>query len=142
MNNTANIVDPGNKPFVVDVEKLTDENSNFRTALWTGSNLQMTLMSVPVGQDIGLEIHHGTDQFLRIEQGSAIVEMGKTKDNLDFRAKADPGFGIFIPAETWHNVINTSNIPLKVYSIYAPPHHAKGTVHETKEIAEASEHDH
>jgi mannose-6-phosphate isomerase-like protein (cupin superfamily) len=117
---------------VINIDKATKQNTNFRTALWTGEHFQVTLMSINVGDDIGLEIHPDTDQFIRIEDGQGIVKMGKSKDNLEFQANARNDFAIIIPAGTWHNVINTGTKPLKVYSIYAPPKHPRGTVHVTK----------
>nr|WP_184309545.1 cupin domain-containing protein [Anaerosolibacter carboniphilus] len=136
--------DYGPEPFVVNIEEATKQNDTFRTALWTGSHLQLTLMSIKVGEDIGLEIHPNLDQFIRIEEGQGIVKMGDRKDKLDFQEKVYDDFAIIIPAGKWHNVINTGNKPLKLYSIYAPPQHPRGTVHETKAIAEAAEehHDH
>ncbi|APM40245.1 cupin domain-containing protein [Clostridium kluyveri] len=133
--------DYGPQPFVVDINKVTRENNTFRTALWTGSHLQVTLMSINVGEDIGLEIHPDVDQFIRVEKGQGLVKMGKSKHNLDFQTKVYDDFAIMIPAGTWHNVVNTGNTPLKVYSIYAPPNHPRGTVHVTKEEAEAAEGD-
>lgn len=133
--------DHGHNPYVVDIEELTLKNENFRTAGWTGSNLQMTLMSIEPGDDIGLEVHDDHDQFLRIEQGTARVEMGPTKDALEAWEASDD-FAIFVPAGSWHNIINTGNEPLKLYSIYAPAEHAHGTVHSTKADAEADEHHH
>lgn len=131
--------DNGANPYVVDIEDLTKENDNFRTAAWTGQFLQMTLMSIEVGSEIGLEIHHDTDQFLRIEQGKAKVVMGDTEDSLDFEVPAGDDFAIFIPSGKWHNVINVGDEPLKMYSIYAPAHHPFGTVHATKAEADAAE---
>ncbi|EKQ54454.1 MULTISPECIES: cupin domain-containing protein [unclassified Clostridium] len=124
--------DYGPRPLVINIEKATEQNNNFRTGLWTGEHLQVTLMSIKVGDDIGLEIHPDTDQFIRIEDGQGVVKMGLSKDNLDFQAKARGDFAIMIPAGTWHNIINTGNKPLKVYSIYAPPQHPHGVVHVTK----------
>ena len=115
-------------------------NDNFRTALWTGNHLQLTLMSIPAGEDIGLEAHPHVDQFLRIEDGHALVQMGNSKDNLYFRQPAFDDFAIIIPAGTWHNVTNIGSKPLKLYSIYAPPNHPWGTIHQTRAIAEAAEH--
>ena len=132
--------DYGPEPLVVNINNATKNNSTFRTALWTGSHLQLTLMSINVGEDIGLEVHPNIDQFIRIEQGQGLVQMGDTKDNLSFERRAFEDYAIFIPAGTWHNITNTGNIPLKVYSIYAPPHHPKGTVHITKADAAAAEH--
>ncbi|CUU48637.1 cupin domain-containing protein [Clostridium beijerinckii] len=131
-NSKMDLKDYGPQPLVVNIDKATKQNTNFRTALWTGEHFQVTLMSINVGDDIGLEIHPDTDQFIRIEDGQAIVKMGKSKDNLEFQANARNDFAIIIPAGTWHNVINTGNKPLKVYSIYAPPKHPRGTVHVTK----------
>ncbi len=134
--------DYGPKPFVTNIEETTLENNNYRLALWTGKNLQTTLMKINVGEDIGLEIHPDNDQFLRIEQGQGIVKMGNSKDNLDFQRKVSDNFAIFVPAGTWHNVINTGRVPLKLYAIYAPPHHPHGTIHQTKAIAEMHEESH
>ena len=128
----SNIKDHGWEPYVVDIEEVTKENNVFRRAIWTGKYLQVTLMCINPGEDIGLEIHEDTDQFLRIESGNGIVKMGKDKDKLEFEKKVNDDYAIVIPAGTWHNVYNTGNKPLKLYSIYAPPHHPKGTVHITK----------
>ncbi|MGG3738543.1 cupin domain-containing protein [Aeribacillus pallidus] len=131
--------DYGSEPFVVNINEATKQNNTYRTALWTGNHLQVTLMSLNVGEDIGLEIHPHVDQFLRIEQGQGIVQMGKSKDHLNFERKVYDDSAIMIPAGTWHNVTNTGNIPLKLYSIYAPPEHPRGTVHVTKADAMAAE---
>ena len=131
--------DYGPEPFVVNINEASKQNNTYRTALWTGTHLQVTLMSIKVGEDIGLEIHPNVDQFLRIEQGQGIVQMGKSKDNLNFERNVYDDSAIMIPRGTWHNVINTGNIPLKLYSIYAPPNHPFGTVHETKADALAME---
>lgn len=130
--------DNGPNPYVVNIEELTLQNENFRTAAWTGSNLQMTLMTIQPGEDIGLEVHEDHDQFLRIEQGTARVEMGPTETSLQ-TWDAEDDFAIFVPAGVWHNVVNTGEEPLKLYSIYAPPEHAHGTIHETKAIADEAE---
>jgi len=131
--------DYGPKPFVVNINEATKQNNTFRTALWTGSHLQLTLMSIKVGENIGLEVHPNLDQFIRIEEGQGLVKMGDRKDMLDFQEKVYDDFAIIIPAGKWHNLINTGKKPLKLYSIYAPPQHPKGTVHETKAVAEAAE---
>lgn len=131
-NSKMDLKDYGPQPLVVNIDKATKQNTTFRTALWTGEHFQVTLMSINVGEDIGLEIHPDTDQFIRIEDGQGIVKMGRSKDSLEFQANARDDFAIMVPAGTWHNVINTGNKPLKVYAIYAPPHHPRGTVHVTK----------
>jgi mannose-6-phosphate isomerase-like protein (cupin superfamily) len=129
--------DYGPQPYVVDIDKATKQNNNYRTTLWTGNHLQLTLMSIKVGGDIGVEVHPVIDQFIRIEEGQGIAQMGPSKNNLNFQRSVRDGFAIFIPAGTWHNIVNTGNKPLKLYSIYAPPQHPHGTVHATKEIAHA-----
>ncbi|MGF7059875.1 mannose-6-phosphate isomerase-like protein (cupin superfamily) [Brassicibacter mesophilus] len=134
--------DYGPEPFVVNINEATKQNNTFRTALWTGDNLQVTLMSINVGEDIGLEVHPTVDQFIRIEEGQGLVKMGDKKDKLDFQEKVYDDYAIMIPAGKWHNVINTGNKPLKLYAIYAPPEHPRGTVHETKADAEADERNH
>lgn len=131
--------DYGSEPFVVNIQNATLQNPYFRSALWTGEYLQLTLMSIPPGGEIGLETHPNLDQFLRLEQGYGLVKMGPSEDNLNFQAKVTNGYAVFIPAGAYHNMINIGNIPIKLYSIYAPPEHAKGTLHETKEIADKEE---
>lgn len=125
--------DYGPQPFVVNIEEATKLNNNFRLALWTGCHLQLTLMSINVGEDIGLEVHPHLDQFLRIEEGQGLVMMGDCKDQLNFQAMVCDGYAIFVPAGKYHNLINTGCTPLKLYSIYAPPEHPHGTIHRTKE---------
>jgi mannose-6-phosphate isomerase-like protein (cupin superfamily) len=134
--------DYGPDPFVVNIEQATIQNKNYRTVLWTGGHLQLTLMSLKVGEDIGLEVHPYLDQFLRIEEGQGIVQMGNRKDNLYFQENVRDDFAIIIPAGKWHNLINIGNTPLKLYSIYAPPQHPHGAVHETKADAIAAEENH
>ena len=131
--------DHGQMPYVANINEISNDNTNFRTTIWTGCHLQMTLMCISVCDDIGLEIHPDTDQFIRIEQGHAIVKMGKRKDCLDFQRNICKNDAVFIPAGTWHNIINIGNEPLKLSSIYAPPHHKKGTIHQTKKDAEREE---
>ncbi|KGR79080.1 cupin domain-containing protein [Ureibacillus manganicus] len=138
-NNSLPIRDYGRNPFVININEITKQNNTFRTALWTGSHLQTTLMSLKPGEDIGLEMHPDVDQFLRIEQGQGITQMGKSKNQLDFRRRVEDDSAIFVPAGTWHNLTNTGNIPLKLYSIYAPPNHPFGTVHSTKADAMSAE---
>lgn len=139
-NKNNDLMDYGSNPLAINISLATKINNTFRTALWTGEYLQATLMSIKPGEDIGLELHDDFDQFIRIETGNGIIMMGNNKDKLDYRKNVYDGFGIFIPAGTWHNLVNTGNRPLKLYSIYAPPHHPKGTVHRTKAEAEEAEH--
>lgn len=136
------MTDHGTEPYVIDIQEATVENDTFRTALWTGSNMQLTVMSIQPGDDIGLEVHDDHDQFLRVEEGVGFVQMGPSENELDFEANAEDDYAVFVPAGTWHNVTNTGDIPLKLYSIYAPSEHPRGTVHETKAEADAAEHEH
>lgn len=125
------------KHYLNNIEEETLNNHNFRKVLYTGPNLQLVLMCLKPGEDIGLEIHHDTDQFFRIERGECKVVI----DGVEM--EAGPEFGIVVPAGAEHNVINTSNSDeLQVYTIYAPPHHPDGTVHVTKDDALAAEADH
>lgn len=124
--------DYGPEPFVVNIDQAAKQNTNFRTALWTGRHLQLTLMSINVGEEIGLEMHPDVDQFIRVEQGHGLVKMGDNDCRLDFQRYVYDDYVIFIPAEKWHNLINLGNIPLKLYSIYAPPEHPHGAIHVVK----------
>lgn len=121
------------KGFVENIETLTLANENFRTVLYTDERLQLVVMHLLPSQDIGEEVHE-LDQFLRIESGEGLVILDGEE-----RRIAD-GTAIVIPKGVRHNVINTNqDAPLKLYSIYTPPQHMEGTVHTTKEEAEASE---
>ncbi|MCL2659193.1 MAG: cupin domain-containing protein [Acidobacteriaceae bacterium] len=131
--------DYGPAPTVLNIDEYTTSNPNFRTALWTGTYLQVTLMSIPAGGEVGLEVHPDTDQFLRVEDGHVKVLMGDAKDSLTFAQAAGKDSAILVPAGKWHNIINTGDKPLKLYSIYAPVHHPHGTIHKTHEDAEAAE---
>lgn len=128
----TDFIDHGPNPYIVDIEDATEENDKFRTALWTGEKLQLTLMSIPVGGDIGLEVHSDTDQFIRLEEGRGRVQMGPTEDNLTFDKEVSDDWVVLVPLGWWHNITNIGDKPMKVYSIYAPPHHAHGTVHNTQ----------
>ncbi len=131
--------DLGNQPAIINIHKETCKNSYFRKAIWTGEHLQVTVMSIPAGGEIGLEMHDDVDQFIRVEYGVGSVYMGKTKQDVKFFGNANNNYAILIPAGTWHNILNEQNIPLKVYSIYAPPKHPIGTIHKTKFDADLAE---
>lgn len=141
-NTNPFVKDYGPKPFVVNINEVTKENKNYRTTLWTGCHLQLTLMCIKAGEDIGLEMHPDLDQFIRIEQGQGVVMMGDRRDCLNFKEKVCDDYAFIIPAGKWHNLINTGCVPLKLYSIYAPPQHPRGTVHKTKADAQAAEENH
>lgn len=122
-----------------DLETATTENTNYRTVVWTGDYLQVTLMSIPVDESIGLEMHPDTDQFLRLDAGTGKAQMGPDKDNLTFEQEVSDGWCILVPAGTWHNVTNTGDKPMRLYVIYAPVHHAAGTIHRTAADAAQAE---
>jgi len=121
------------KGFVADIEDLTEEDDDFRRVLYTGKNLQLVLMSIEPGGEIGEEVHDDGDQFFRVEEGKGEVVID------GHRSKIEGDFGIVVPAGARHNVINTGDKPLRLYTIYAPPEHRDGTVHRTKADADASD---
>jgi mannose-6-phosphate isomerase-like protein (cupin superfamily) len=121
------------KGFVEDIEELTEDNKDFRRVLYTGKYLQLVLMALQPGEEIGEEVHEGHDQFFRIEKGKGEVVI----DGTSTKIKSDDA--IIVPAGARHNVINTGDKPLKLYTIYGPPEHRDGVVRETKAAAEATE---
>ena len=130
------IRDYGCKPFIFNIRHATMMNENFRTTLWTGRDMQLTLMSIPVHGDIGVEMHPDVDQFICLESGRMKICMGDCRNTLREITCVEGNHALFIPAGTWHNLINVGNRPLKLYSLYAPPQHPFGTVHKTKADAE------
>ena len=134
------IRDYGPDPFIFNINHATDSNQNFRTTLWTGQHLQLTLMSIPRNGDIGIEMHESVDQFIYIENGRAKVYMGSCKNSLHEVGNIDENYAILIPSGTWHNIVNTGSCALKLYSLYAPPQHPFGTIHPTKADAEHEDH--
>jgi mannose-6-phosphate isomerase-like protein (cupin superfamily) len=119
--------------FVANIEDLTRKNTDFRRVLYTGRNLQLVLMSLRPGEEIGLETHDDRDQFFRVETGAGEVWI----DGVKTAVKGDDAF--IVPAGAQHNVVNSGSEPLRVYTIYGPPEHRDGVVHPTKANAEASE---
>lgn len=124
---------------VVSLAKATLYNRYYRREMWTGDHLQITVMSIPIGGEVGKEIHEDLDQILVVVQGSASVFMSKEKGELPFVGEATEGSAILVPAETYHNVINDGRTPLKMFSVYAPPKHPVGTLQATKEDADKAE---
>ena len=100
------INDIGPKPQSFNIEHATKENTDYRSVAWSGRYLQVTLMSIPVGGDIGLEAHPETDQFLRLNSGRGRVQMGAAKDKLTFEKEVSDGWCVLVPAGTWHNITN------------------------------------
>ena len=133
--------DTGPNPLIVNIEDLTLRNTNFRTTLWTGAHMQLTVMSLKPGEEIGLEVHEDHDQFIRIEEGEATAYLGSTEDSLEATPAAAESV-VMVPAGQWHNLVNTGSVDLKLYSIYSPAEHEHGTVHVTKAEADADEHEH
>jgi len=125
-----------------DVTKVTLENDNFRTVVFTGRHTQLTLMSLAPGEEIGWESHGHLDQFLRLEQGKARVDLGKSEDRVDETHEVEDDWAFIVPAGVWHNVVNIGNEPVKLYSLYSPPEHPAGTIHKTKAEADAAEKSH
>jgi mannose-6-phosphate isomerase-like protein (cupin superfamily) len=127
--------DIGPQPQSFDLEQSTRDNKHYRAVVWSGRYLQVTLMSIPVGGDIGLEAHPQTDQFLRLDAGRGRVQMGSSKDELTFDREVSDGWCILVPAGTWHNITNIGDEPMQVYAIYAPAHHQPGKIHDTASAA-------
>lgn len=125
------INDIGPEPQSFNLEDATRANTNYRTVAWSGRYLQITLMSIPVGGDIGLEVHPETDQFLRLDAGRGRAQIGRSRDALTFDREVSDGWCVLIPAGTWHNVTNIGDEPMQVYAIYAPAHHKPGKIHKT-----------
>ena len=121
------------KGFVDDIEEMTEHNTDFRRVLYTGKRLQLVLMSILPGGEIGEEVHPDRDQFFRVEKGEGEVWIDGTMTRIE------SDFAILVPAGARHNVKNTGNEPLKLYTLYGPPEHADGTVHATHAEAMASE---
>ncbi len=120
------------KGFIADIEELTEENSDFRRVLYTGRNLQLVLMAIEAGGEIGEEVHNDRDQFFRVEEGKGEVVIDGQ------RTKIEDDDAIIVPAGARHNIVNTGDKPLQLYTLYAPPEHRDGTVHATKAVADAS----
>ena len=121
------------KGFVDDIETLTEENTDFRRVLYTGKNLQLVLMALQPGEEIGEEVHDDRDQFFRVEKGTGEIVIDGVTTNI----KAD--IAMIVPAGARHNVRNTGDKALRLYTLYAPPEHVDGTVHVTKAEADASD---
>ncbi len=126
--------------WIGDIERATLENEAFRTVLFTGEHVQLTVMRLAPGEDIGREAHPHLDQFLRIESGSGRVEFGPSEQVIEETHDVAHDWAIIIPAGIWHNVVNTGEGDMKLYSLYSPPEHPDGVIHRTKAEAEAADH--
>jgi len=123
------------KGYCDNIEQRTVENDNFRQVLYTGKHLQLVVMTLPPGCDIGEEVHDDRDQFFRFEEGKGVVDI----DGVENPVEDD--FAVIVPAGARHNVRNTGSEPLRLYTVYGPPEHMDGVVHATKADAEARHHD-
>ncbi len=123
------------KGYVDDIESLTEENSNFRKVVYTGNHLQLVVMSLKPGEDIGEEVHGKVDQFFRVEEGSGKIVMDGEETEFS------EGFAIVVPSGVMHNLFNTGDGDLKLYTIYTPANHIDGIIHVTREDAMADEED-
>jgi mannose-6-phosphate isomerase-like protein (cupin superfamily) len=123
------------KGYCDDIEQRTIENQDFRRVLYTGKNLQLVLMTLQPGEEIGAEVHEDRDQFFRFEQGTGVVDIDGAENGVE------DDFAVIVPAGARHNVRNTGSAPLKLYTIYGPPEHKDGIVQSTKEEADRRHHD-
>ena len=128
--------------WVGDIQEATLENSTFRTALFTGAHLQLTVMRLAPGEEIGLEVHPDRDQFIRVEAGEARITFGPSESEITETHHVKDDWATIIPAGTWHNVANAGDGDLRLYSLYGPPEHPDGTVHQTKADADRAEAEH
>lgn len=128
--------------YVGSIDEAVSRNPYFREVVFTGSNLQLVVMTLQPGEDIGLEVHDHVEQFIRIESGRATVTLGPTEHEITEAHDVATGWAIVVPAGTWHNVLNASDGDLRLSTIYGPPQHAAGTVHKTKAEARAAEAQH
>ena len=126
--------------WVGNIERETLENTDFRAVVFTGDRLQLTVMRLGPGEEIGVEAHDHLDQFLRIEQGRARVTLGSSPDEVEEEHEVEGDWAVVVPGGVWHNVVNTGSGDLKLYSLYAPPEHPPATVHPTKADADAADH--
>jgi len=120
------------KGYVTNIEKATKENNNFRKVLYTAQSSQLVVMSLKAGEEIGAEVHD-LDQFIRVEEGKGKAVL----DGVEHEIK--DGFAVVVPAGANHNIINTGEEEMKLYTVYSPPEHRDGVVHATKEEAEKGE---
>lgn len=131
--------DFGPGPDIFGIVQYALLNTNYRSTIWTGPNLQCTLMSIPKGQTVGLEVHPNTDQVLIVVEGEGYGRLGPDKETIAVNVDVSPGYAVFVPAGTWHDVVNTGDGDLRLITFYAPPHHPHGTMESTAEVAEEYE---
>ena len=135
MNKHSIFKDYGGAPLILNLPVAAERNESFRQAIWTGDDLQLTVMTIPVGGEIGEEMHDDLDQMLRVEAGVALIRIGESEGTLRDARRVGAGSVLLIPRGTCHNLLNVGREPLRLSSVYAPPAHKMGTVHKTKEDA-------
>ena len=136
---TITLHDVGPKQDAFDLEQATVENPDYRHIAWSGRYLQLSLMSIEPGGSIGLETHPETDQFIRLDAGRGLARMRSSKDELDWEQEVGDGWCVLVPAGMWHDIVNTGDEPMRLYTVYAPVHHAAGKVQATPADAERDE---
>lgn len=120
------------KGFAQNIEEIAVNNDDFRRVMYTAKHCQLVIMALKPGEDIGMEVHQ-LDQFLRVEEGTGEAILNEVHTPIS------AGFAILVPAGTHHNIINTGSVPMKLYTLYAPPNHRDGVIHHTRADAEADE---
>lgn len=125
--------DTGKTPFIQNMIEMAKQNTNYREAIWTGEEMQVTLMSIPAGHgDIGMEIHPTHDQLLFLAAGTGTVQMGDHEDHITIKKTVKAGDTVIVPKNIWHNITNSGDAPMQVISVYAPVQHPAGIVQEHK----------
>jgi len=126
------IKDMGGMPFVMKIEDAVEQNTNYRKTIWTGESLQVTMMSIEPGEEMGVEVHPEHDQFYRIEKGEGLFQAGPARDKLNYAVPIKSDWAAMVPKGTWHNITNTGMRAIKLYTVYGPAHHPVGTIHATR----------
>ncbi len=125
--------------WVGSIGDVTSSNPYFRQVVFTAEHVQLVVMTLPPGEEIGVEVHEHLEQFIRVEAGRAAVTMGPSRDEVAEAHTLPAGSAVVVPGGTWHNVVNAGDGDLRLSTIYAPPQHADGTVHATRADAELAE---
>lgn len=125
--------------WVGDVGRTAEHNTYFRQVVYTGDRMQLVVMSLQPGQDIGLEVHDSVEQLIRVESGRATVTLGPSEHEVTEAHDVAAGWAVVVPAGTWHNVVNEGAADLRLSTVYGPPQHPDATVHKTKAEAIAAE---
>jgi mannose-6-phosphate isomerase-like protein (cupin superfamily) len=128
--------------WVGNVGETVRASSYFRQVVFTGHEMQLVVMTLQPGEDIGLEVHDHVEQFIRVESGRATVTLGPSEHEITEAHDIAAGWAVVVPAGTWHNVLNSGGGDLQLSTIYGPPQHADGTIHKTRAEATAAERQH